>query len=274
MMNRKWFYLDALQIPHGPVSDAELERLLLRVDCFVYTEGMAGWMMASELFATNLVPPLQDPARPPHLDTDGQPRNRRFGAARRADRAVQELLGLARGMIADGEVTRGEADALARWLDVNSEEQDVWPISTIADRLRRIYADGDVDAEERAELLDLLSSVTGELPGTRVAMNRATRLPLDDPQPPLRFDGQVYVFTGKFAFGTRTACQQAVGVRGARCGGSVSPKTNVLVIGALGNADWIQSSHGRKIEQAVHFRANGVPLHIVSEEHWSGCLRK
>ncbi|CAA9299140.1 MAG: hypothetical protein AVDCRST_MAG89-331 [uncultured Gemmatimonadetes bacterium] len=225
------------------------------------------------MFATDLVPPLQATPGPRHLDPDGQPRNRRLGAARRADRAVQELLGLARGMIADGEVARSEADALVRWIEVNAEEQDVWPISTIADRLRRVYADGEVDADERAELLGLLSSVTGELPGTAAAMNRATRLPLDDPQPPLRFGGHVYVFTGKFAFGTRGACQQAVEARGARCGVSVSQKTNVLVIGALGNADWIHSSHGRKIEQAVHYRTNGVPLQIVSEEHWTGCLR-
>jgi NAD-dependent DNA ligase len=272
-MTRQWFYLDALQVPHGPVSDAELEQVLLRSDCFVYTEGIAGWKVASELFATDLVPPLQVPSEQSHLDGHGQPRNRRIGAARRADRAVHELLGLARGMIADGEVTRGEADALARWIEVNAEERDVWPINTIADRLRRVYADGEVDAGERAELLDLLSSVTGELPGTAVAMNRTTRLPLDEPQQPLRFGGLTYVFTGKFVFGTRGACQQAVEARGARCGGSVSQKTNVLVIGALGNADWIQSSHGRKIEQAVHYRASGVPLQIVSEEHWTACLR-
>lgn len=272
-MTRQWFYLDALQIPHGPVSDAELEQVLRRSDCFVYTEAMPGWMVASELFATDLVAPLQDLTGPGHHDAHGQPRNRHFGAARRADRAVQELLGLARGMIADGEVTRSEADALARWIEVNAEEQGVWPISTIADRLRRIYADGEVDAEERTELLDLLRSVTGELPDTEAAMNRATRLPLDDPQPPLRFGGLTYVFTGKFAFGTRGACQQAVEVRGAKCGGSVTQKTNVLVIGALGSADWIQSSYGRKIEQAVHYRANGVPLQIVCEEHCIGCLR-
>ncbi|HYW08822.1 MAG TPA: hypothetical protein VE913_17805, partial [Longimicrobium sp.] len=269
----QWFYLDALKIPHGPVSDAELDRVLLRQDCFVYTVTMAGWMVASELFATDLVLPLQVPSGPARLDGDGQPRNRRFGAARRADRAVQELLGMARGMIADGEVTRSEADALARWIAVNEEEQGVWPISTIADRLRRVYADGEVDAEERAELLALLRSVTGELPGTEVAMNRATRLPLDDPQPRLLFHNRTFVFTGKFVFGTRTACQQAVEVRGAKCGGSITRKTSVLVIGALGNADWIQSSHGRKIEQAIHYRSNGIPLRIVCEEHWVDCLR-
>lgn len=272
-MERRWFYLDAFQIQHGPVSDVELDQVLVDTDCYIYTDGMPGWKVASELFATDMVEPLRAPSPAIGLDAHGQPRNRRLSAARRADRAVQELLGLARGMIADGEVTEREAAALARWVEVNAEEADVWPIHVVADRLRRIYQDGHVDADERQELLALLQSVTGEIPETAVAMDRATRLPLDDPQRPLRFSGLLYVFTGKFAFGTRTACEQAVLVRGGRCAGSVSQKTNVLVIGALGSADWIHSSHGRKIEQAVHYREGGLPLQIVGEEHWVRCLR-
>lgn len=272
-MNRRWFYLDAFHRPHGPVSDLELDRILSHGDCYVYTEGMADWAMGSELLAQSDVAPLRAPEPPSGLDGDGRPRNRRFNARRRADRAVQELLGLARGMAADGVVAESEAHALARWIEANAEEVDVWPINVVAERLQKIYADGRVDEEERCELLDLLLAVTGEIPDAASSARRTTRLPLDDPPPLLRFADQIYVFTGKFAFGTRTACEQAVVVRGGQCAKGISQKVHVLVIGNLGNEDWAHSSHGRKIEQAVHYREAGVPIQIVSEEHWVASLR-
>lgn len=272
-MNRRWFYLDAFHRPRGPVSDMELDGILSHGDCHVYTEGMSDWMMGSELFAQVDVAPLCAPEPPSGLDGDGRPRNRRFGARRRADWAVQELLGLARGITADGVVAESEAQALAHSIEATAEEAGVWPICAVAERLQRIYADGRVDEEERSELLDLLQAVTGEISDAASSARRTTRLPLDDPPPALRFAGQTYVFTGKFAFGTRTACEQAVAVRGGQCAKSVSQKIDVLVIGTLGNEDWAHSSHGRKIEQAVHYREAGVPVQIVAESHWVTSLR-
>ena len=51
-------------------------------------------------------------------------------------------------------------------------------------------------------------------------------------------------------------------------GRAVTKQSQVLVIGAIGSSDWIHSSHGRKIEKAVKYRSAGIPLSIVSEEHW------
>jgi hypothetical protein len=60
------------------------------------------------------------------------------------------------------------------------------------------------------------------------------------------------VFTGKFAFGPRRVCEAAVEALGGRAGSSVTRVTNYLVIGTFGSRDWIHTSHGRKIEQAVN----------------------
>lgn len=271
-MVRQWFYLDPFNRPRGPVSDVELDRLLTSRDYFVFAEGMEDWTLASELFASDAVAPLAAHG-PANLDDHGQPRNRRFGAARRADSEVQELLGLAKGIIADGVVTDEEANALRKWMRANAYAADVWPLTVLSDRLGRIFADGRVDDEERAELFELLCAATGEKPSASTEMNRATRLPLNEPQPELRFTGSFYVFTGKFAYGTRAACQQVVQARGGECERDVTQRTNVLVIGILGSEQWMHSTHGRKIEKAVHYRANGLPLAIVSEEHWASQLR-
>jgi len=268
---REWYYLDSLQQRRGPVTDSEMSAILTAWDCYVWTHGLSGWVMASELLASDLIPPLNEPKRT-QRNADGQPLARRFNAARRMDRDLSELLGLIRGITADGEVSDVEARALGRWLDDNPDVCHQWPASVLASRLDRIFADGHIDEEERADLLDLLHQTTGNRPDLPEGERSATRLPLDDPAPPLMHEDQVYVFTGKFLYGTRSTCERAVIERGGRCTSSVSSKVNVVVIGTLGSQDWIHTTHGRKIEAAVALRQSGQPVSIVAEEHWVGML--
>ena len=202
------------------------------------------------------------------LDPHGQPLNTSFNAARRADRAIHEMLGAVKGVIVDGEVTEGEAQFLAHWINANPEAVQSWPGRALADRLKKIFADGRVDPEEREDLLFFLQQLAGEDHLQHGDVNVATSLPLDQPAPSLTFLGREYVFTGRFVWGTRAACESAVIDRGGRCGSSITKRTNVLVIGELGSRDWAHTSFGRKIQKAVDYRDSGVPLVIVSEPSW------
>jgi NAD-dependent DNA ligase len=201
------------------------------------------------------------------LDADGQP-PAWFYAARVAERAISELLGICKGMVCDGEITEGEALGLRRWIATNPEAASSYPGNVLADRLDRIFRDGRADEEERADLLELLQAATGMPADGSPTMDRATRLPLCDPAPALTFAGQEYVFTGKMVYGTRRACENAVVERSGRTHSGVRQSTGVLVIGTLGSAAWKESTHGTKIVRAVDLRDAGYPLRIVSEEHW------
>lgn len=271
----RWFIQDAFQQVWGPYANDELEVELRRSDPLVAAQGMDGWVPASELFRGRRV---GDVAQSLALDGDGQPQNRAYNQRRRADRAVNEMLGLVRGVIADGRVSDEEIEAVRNWLAQNAEAAHVWPISVLAERIARIFRDGVVDERERAELLQLLQQTTGAGPGVpdpgRSDLGvpnpavRPSRLPLCTPAPDLTFAGKVYVFTGAFVYGTRHGCEEAVVSRGAHVRSSITKQTHVLVIGTIGNSDWAHSSHGRKIEKAVEYRSAGIPLTIVSEEHW------
>lgn len=74
------------------------------------------------------------------------------------------------------------------------------------------------------------------------------------------------------AYGPRKHCEALVVERGGLIGGSVSKKVNFLVIGSIGNDQWLHSSYGLKIKKAVELRDTGVPIAIVSEEHWQQAL--
>lgn len=183
------------------------------------------------------------------------------------------MLGLVKGVIVDGEVTVGEAQYLAHWIDANPEAVLNWPGDALAQRLRRIFADGYVSDEEREDLRHFLEKMVGTDTGANGNVNAATRLPLDEPPPLLAFPGWEYVFTGRFIWGTRTACEEVVARLGGVCRSGITKRTRVLVIGDLGSRDWIQTSYGRKIEKAVEYRRTGVPLVITDEAHWASHLQ-
>ena len=203
------------------------------------------------------------------VDADAQP-PRAINADRRINRATSELLGLIRGVLADGVVTEDEATALAEWLSANDDVVDVWPVSILSDRLEAIFEDGVIDEEERRDLEDLLRNFVGGDLGVQLGHSLPTTLPLDDPPPELKFDGSTFVFTGKFAFGPRQTCQEAVMELGATCAEDVTLGTDYLVIGTFGSRDWVQSAYGRKIEKAVRYRREkSAEISIIGEDHWS-----
>ena len=53
---------------------------------------------------------------------------------------------------------------------------------------------------------------------------------------------------------------------------SVSRRTDYVVIGGLGALDWSQETFGGLIDEVVQYRARGVPIAVVSEEHWADSL--
>ncbi|BCP55917.1 hypothetical protein K32_45340 [Kaistia sp. 32K] len=190
----------------------------------------------------------------------------RFGADRLASRQVDELIGLARGLLADGKINQAEVEFLQKWLANNIDLNDQPLIGTLYQRVNDILADGIADEDEKAELFDTLSRFVGrdfELG----EITPSSSLPLCSPAPRLSFSNKRYCFTGTFNYGQRKHCEAAVAERGATASG-VSMKTDVLVIGAYATSSWKHSTFGNKILQAAQWRSEGVPISIVSEAHW------
>ncbi|MCF8031622.1 MAG: BRCT domain-containing protein [Desulfarculaceae bacterium] len=203
------------------------------------------------------------------LDAHGQPLVRAYNRKQRHDRTLDELLGLAKGMAADGVINQQEAEFLKKWLIKNSELNTTWPVNVINSRVNEMLCDGVLDESEQQELLELVCSFTGQIPVEQELENMASTLPLDTPPPSLTFNGSVYCFTGKFVSGTRNDCHQTTIQMGGDVKTSVSRKIDFLVIGVIGSRDWVHTSYGRKIEYAAQLREEGHGVCIVSEDHWA-----
>ncbi len=206
------------------------------------------------------------------LDPHGQPYNVRFNRARRAERDLSEMLGLVKGVLADGQVTASEALRLKEWASTHRDATEQWPVNRLKERLDQIFADNSVDPDERSDLAELLNAIVGGTAGIIVGEDAATELPLDEPEPNIVWSDRIFVFTGKFAFGTRRDCERRVSALGGSCARGITHETNYVVIGTFGSRDWVHTSFGRKIEKAVEYRGRGLPLAIVGEKHWAGSL--
>jgi NAD-dependent DNA ligase len=206
------------------------------------------------------------------VDPHGQAYNIRFNRARRAERDLSEFLGLAKGVLADGTVTSVEADLVRGWTTAHRDAVEQWPLNLLSQRLSRIYADGRVDDEERGELTEMLASIVGGTAGVVLGEDASTDLPVDPPPHNFAWAGAVVVFTGKFALGTRAACERLAVRLGATCDSSLTKRTDYLIIGTFGSRDWVHTSFGRKIQKAVDLRASGSRPLIIAEEHWAAAI--
>lgn len=190
----------------------------------------------------------------------------RLSAPRVQSRQIDELIGLARGVAADGHLNLAEAGFLQKWLAANADISDQPVVRVLYNRINEVLADGHLDEAEARDLLSTLNEFSnGDFELGEVL--KATTLPLCDPAPDLKFEGQRYCFTGTFNFGARRACEDTVTQRGGWAG-SLTRETNVLVIGVYATDSWKHSSFGNKIIRACEMRDARDSISIVSEEHW------
>lgn len=200
------------------------------------------------------------------MDLAGQRSN--FNAGMRKDRAVDQLIGICSGIVADGEINPAEVAFLRVWLSEHQEACRVFPGDLISRRLELILADGVVTSEERQDLLELLQQIAGhDFLETGSAAPEGPAIPADE-NPTIIIPGKSFCFTGKFAYGTRAKCEDAVLSRGGLPENSVTRALDYLVLGVGVSPDWRHETYGRKIERAMELRGEGRALQIVAEADW------
>lgn len=193
---------------------------------------------------------------------------------RRRDRATDELIGLCKGLLADGHLQDVEAKFLVDWLRAHAEFAAEYPFNSLIEKIEHALLHGVLDHDEEKDIVDVMLRLSGN-PNTSIAAaasQGSASLPLDAPPPPISFDSRLFVVTGVFHFGSRRHVMDVIESRGGSVATAVSKKVNFLVVGNLGSEDWIHSSFGRKIERAVELKRECSTLSIVSEDHWAMAL--
>lgn len=187
-----------------------------------------------------------------------------------ADQNVDQLMGLAQGIIMDGVVTEEEAKGLSDWLE-RHDVADHPVVVPLAMQLKEFMRDGVLDDDEAAAFKETLLAFTG---GTGEGGEEYTTaaLPVDE-ECAIVFAGMVFVLTGTFNMGTRKTVTTLLRETGASVESNVTKRTNFLVLGHYVTPAWRHKSFGRKIEKALEYRAvGGVGLKIVGERDLQAAL--
>ncbi len=98
---------------------------------------------------------------------------------------------------------------------------------------------------------------------TELALDRAATVSIPE---------ATFCLTGDFVFATRAHCESVIQKRGGFTSKSVTKKVNYVVVGGLGSPEWKHGSFGTKIEKAMDYKRQGVPLLIVHEDQWASAL--
>jgi len=93
-------------------------------------------------------------------------------------------------------------------------------------------------------------------------------VPFDDPVPQIEYQGKNFCCTGRFQFGSRSQCNDAITRMGGYPHNNVTMETNYLIVGGDLNPRWAHESYGRKIEKALMYKLEGQPVALVTEEEW------
>jgi hypothetical protein len=259
---KKWLVMDVFHQVHGPYDKAEVKALLRRGNkFFVATPGFDSWVPVDFIPEFTYIP----------ASDDGDGTGPTLGSqmdARTLQAHLAELIGICKGVIADGVVVPGEAVFMRDWLSKHKALLDCWPADIISKRLEQVFADGKVDPQEQADLLVLLTKISSAEPPVPKAGLETEFPPVSTSETPVQIANKHFCLSGRFVYGPHARCRVAIERRGGWVDANPGPQTDFLVIGGLSLSDWRGTPDGRKVLRAQELQKDGQALRIVSEENW------
>jgi len=183
-----------------------------------------------------------------------------------------ELLGLARGLMADQELSDSEILFLKQWLDKHHSITSSFPGNVIHSRIKDVLEDGIITEDERQHLVETLNLlIEGRLDDLADQVD-LTELWFDEAGL-IEFSDTRFCLTGNFVYGPREVCKIAIERRGGKVSPTISAGPQYLVVGGLGVDEWRNGGLGVEIETAVKLKKQGVQLKIIPEDAWVAQLK-
>jgi hypothetical protein len=185
--------------------------------------------------------------------------------------SLGELLGLARGLMADQELTDSEIRFLDDWLEQRYSMTSSFPGNVIHQRIKDVLEDGVVTEEERSHLVETLNMLIEDRLEDLAEQVDLTELWFDDVGL-IDFNKARFCLTGNFVYGPEDVCRTAIEQRGGIVTPSVGDESQFLVVGGLGVDEWRSGGLGAEIEVAMRLRAKGKSVKIIPEDSWIAYL--
>lgn len=182
------------------------------------------------------------------------------------------LQGIIHGILSDNKIEYSEILYLKEWLNDHDHLESMFPYDEIYSLLHTVMKDGMLDLNETLLLKAFFSDFidtsisynihSGEMEQLKNQMNISGICALG---PNIEFDGKLFCFTGESTRMTRSEIEKVILSKGGFFNKGITKKTNYLIVGSGGNPCWAFSCYGRKIEQAIKLRKQGMNVIIAHE---------
>ena len=186
--------------------------------------------------------------------------------------SVQFLAGMLHGLLADGELSDREIGTLRSWMDANDFLAGTYPFDEINSLLYAVLEDRKITSEEKEQLMAFFGNVIDFTSSYNLSEKDFSALKekysiggICAVCPEIVFPDKIFCFTGESYRAKRAEIAAVIEQLGGTVNGSVSRKTDYLVVGNAGNPCWAYACYGRKIEQAMALRKEGASVIIVNE---------
>jgi NAD-dependent DNA ligase len=181
--------------------------------------------------------------------------------------SLGELLGLARGILADQELSDSEINFLHEWLEDRYHVTSSFPGNVIHKRIKEVLEDNVVTEEERSHLVETLNMLVEDRLEDLAEQVDLTELWFDEVGL-IDFNHTNFCLTGNFVYGPKDVCESAIEQRGGIVNNSVEDEVEYLVVGGLGVDEWRSGGLGVEIEKAMRLRATEKTVKIIPEGAW------
>ena len=176
--------------------------------------------------------------------------------------ALQQLQGFLLGVIADNQLTDDEIYALKTWIDKHSSLAGNYPFDKVFATIEAVLEDGVISQLELQEMLDLFKNLSSPVD------NHSINLKCID------FKDKLICLSGDFDTGTKSYVESLIINAGGLCKSSVTLKTNYVIVGSKGSADWSCGNYGTKIKRALELQEQGYDIQIIKEDELKDFFKK
>lgn len=186
--------------------------------------------------------------------------------------ALGSLLAIAERLPSQ-EAGSGEWGALESALAQNGVPSRRFPVDVIHDEIHEVLAAEGVAEEKKSHLIKVLKDLLAA--PERELLARAWVSDIDyDSTSDIDFPNRRFCLTGDFIHGPRRRCEAEIRERGGLIAASVSQRVDFLVVGSLGSVEWKRGNFGAKIERAMYYKSQKLPMKILREPVWRAALKK
>lgn len=185
---------------------------------------------------------------------------------------IQRLHGIIHGILADNKIEEEELRQLQNWVNENFHLKGSYPYDEIDSIINAVLLDGKIDHKEHDFLKVFFSEFISLPTHSKIDQDELIRLKksITIPGicavcPEIEFDEKIFCFTGISSRAKRSEIAVKIEGRGGFYIDSVRKDLNYLIVGNFGNPCWAFSCYGRKVEQVITHRKNGINILIVNE---------